>query len=98
MGAGVAGALMANHARFVSPDMLHWTQSGELMIMVILGGAGTLLGPAAGAAVLILLETQLAALTEHWQVILGPLLVLMILFTRGGLSGLLDLLRGRRDG
>ncbi|MDB5569796.1 MAG: transporter permease [Hyphomicrobiales bacterium] len=94
MGAGLAGALMANHARFVSPDMLHWTQSGEFMIMVILGGAGTLLGPALGAAVLIGLETQLAAWTEHWQVILGPLLVLMILFTRGGLSGLLGLLRG----
>ena len=94
MGAGLAGALMANHARFVSPDMLHWTQSGEFMIMVILGGAGTLFGPAAGAAVLIGLETQLAAWTEHWQVILGPLLVLMILFTRGGLSGLVKLLRG----
>ncbi len=94
MGAGLAGALMANHARFVSPDMMHWTQSGEFMIMVILGGAGTLLGPALGAAVLIGLETQLAAFTEHWQVILGPLLVLMILFTRGGLSGLLRLLIG----
>lgn len=98
MGAGLAGALMANHARFVSPDMLHWTQSGEFMIMVILGGAGTLLGPAAGAAVLILLESQLAAFTEHWQVILGPLLVLMILFTRGGLSGLWKLLRGGSNG
>jgi branched-chain amino acid transport system permease protein len=97
MGAGLAGALMANHARFVSPDMLHWTQSGELMIMVILGGAGTLLGPAAGAAVLIGLETQLAAWTEHWQAILGPLLVLMILFTRGGLSGLARLVRGGRN-
>lgn len=97
MGAGLAGALMANHARFVSPDMLHWTQSGELMIMVILGGSGTLLGPAAGAAVLIGLESQLAAWTEHWQLILGPLLVLMILFTRGGLSGLARLLRGGRN-
>ncbi|HEY8579489.1 MAG TPA: branched-chain amino acid ABC transporter permease [Beijerinckiaceae bacterium] len=98
MGAGLAGALMANHARFVSPDMLHWTQSGEFMIMVILGGAGTVFGPAVGAAVLIGLETQLAAITEHWQVVLGPLLVLMILFTRGGLSGLFALLRGgRRD-
>ncbi len=97
MGAGLAGALMANHARFVSPDMLHWTQSGEFMIMVILGGAGTLFGAAAGAAVLIGLETQLAAWTEHWQVILGPLLVLMIIFTRGGLSGLVRLLRGGRN-
>jgi branched-chain amino acid transport system permease protein len=98
MGAGMAGALMANHARFVSPDMLHWTQSGEFMIMVILGGAGTLFGPAAGAAVLIGLESKLAAWTEHWQVILGPLLVLMILFTRGGLSGIAKFLRrGRND-
>jgi branched-chain amino acid transport system permease protein len=98
MGAGLAGALMANHTRYVSPDMLHWIQSGEFMIMVILGGAGTLFGPAAGAAVLIALESQLAAWTEHWQVILGPLLVLMILFARGGLSGLVRLLRGGRDG
>jgi branched-chain amino acid transport system permease protein len=98
MGAGLAGALMANHTRYVSPDMLHWIQSGEFMIMVILGGAGTLFGPAAGAAVLIVLETKLAAWTEHWQVILGPLLVLMILFARGGLSGLVRLLRGGRDG
>ena len=48
MGAGLAGALMANYSRFVSPDMLHWTQSGDLMIMIILGGTGTLLGPALG--------------------------------------------------
>ena len=96
MGCGLAGALMANHARFVSPDMMHWTQSGELMIMVILGGAGTLLGPAAGAAALILLEMQLGALTEHWQIILGPLLVLMILFWKGGLSGLWRQITGAR--
>ncbi|MDH7795962.1 MULTISPECIES: branched-chain amino acid ABC transporter permease [unclassified Beijerinckia] len=98
MGGGLAGALMANHMRYVSPDMLHWTQSGEFMFMVILGGAGTLLGPAFGAAVLIGLETVLAAWTEHWQVILGPILVLAILFTRGGLSGLVRMLRGSRDG
>lgn len=96
MGCGLAGALMANHARFVSPDMMHWTQSGEFMIMVILGGAGTLLGPAAGAAMLILLEMQLGAVTEHWQIILGPLLVLMILFWRGGLSGLWRQMMGTR--
>ena len=79
MGAGLAGALMANFARFVSPDMLHWTHSGELMIMVILGGAGTLFGPALGAAALIGLETVLAGWTEHWQVVLGPILVLIVL-------------------
>jgi branched-chain amino acid transport system permease protein len=82
-GAALAGALFANYARFASPDMLHWTKSGELMMMVILGGAGTFLGPAIGAAVLILLETALAAWTEHWQIVLGPLLVLIVLFGRG---------------
>lgn len=89
MGAGLAGALMANYAKFVSPDMLHWVQSGELMIMVILGGVATLAGPALGAAVLLTLESVLAAWTEHWQVILGPFLVLVVLFWRGGLMGLL---------
>jgi len=98
MGAGLAGALMANHMRFVSPDMMYWKQSGEFMFMVILGGSGTLLGPAFGAAGLIGLETLLAAWTEHWQVILGPLLVLAILFTRGGLSGLVRLIRGANRG
>jgi branched-chain amino acid transport system permease protein len=98
MGAGLAGALMANHMRFVSPDMMHWTQSGEFMFMVILGGSGTLLGPAFGAAGLIGLESLLAAWTEHWQVILGPLLVLAILFTRGGLSGLVRMIRGGSRG
>lgn len=95
MGTGLAGALMANYMRFVSPDMMHWTQSGEFMIMVILGGVGTWLGPAVGAAVLIALETFLAAWTEHWQAILGPLLVLIVLFGRGGVERLLGLLSRR---
>lgn len=98
MGAGLAGALMANYAKFVSPDMMSWMQSGELMIMVILGGVGTLLGPAIGAAVLLILEAALAAWTEHWAAILGPLLVLVVLFWRGGLMGLFAVLKGgRRD-
>ena len=96
MGAGLSGALMTNYARFVSPDMLHWVQSGELMIMVILGGVGTLLGPAIGAVVLLSLESVLAAYTEHWQVILGPFLVLVILFWRGGINGLISRLTGAR--
>lgn len=89
MGAGLAGALMANYLRFVSPDMLHWTKSGELMIMVILGGVGTLLGPLLGAAALVVLETVLTGWTEHWQIVLGPILLLVVLFTQGGLNGLL---------
>lgn len=88
VGAGLAGAMQANYARFASPDMLHWTKSGELMIMVILGGTGTLFGPVMGAAALISLESLLTAYTEHWQLILGPLLVVIILVSRGGLAGL----------
>ncbi|MCA3599809.1 MAG: branched-chain amino acid ABC transporter permease, partial [Methylobacterium sp.] len=80
MGAGLAGALMANYLRFVSPDMLHWTKSGELMIMVILGGVGTLFGPLFGAGALVLLETLLAGWTEHWQIVLGPILLGIVLF------------------
>lgn len=80
LGTGLAGALMANYLRFVSPDMLHWTKSGELMIMVILGGVGTVFGPFFGAGALVLLETGLAGLTEHWQVILGPILLIVVLF------------------
>ncbi len=96
MGAGLAGALQANYARFASPDMLHWTKSGELMMMVILGGAGTLFGPAYGAAALIFLEVNLAQYTERWQIILGPILILIILFFRGGIAGLIDKLAGRK--
>lgn len=96
VGTAIGGALMANLLRFVSPDMLHWTKSGDLMIMVILGGVGTLLGPFFGAGALIALETVLAGWTENWQLYLGPLLLAVVLFTKGGLMGVLSLLRGRR--
>lgn len=89
MGCAAAGALWANYARFVSPDMMHWTKSGELMIMVILGGMGTLLGPVLGSAALVGLEYLLSGLTEHWQFVLGPSLVLIVLFARKGLISLL---------
>ena len=95
-GAGLAGALMANYMRFVSPDMLHWTKSGELMIMVILGGVGSLFGPLFGALALILLETAFTGWTENWQLALGLILLAVVLFTRGGLSGLFKILRGAR--
>jgi branched-chain amino acid transport system permease protein len=94
-GASLAGALMANDLRFVSPDMMHWTKSGELMMMVILGGAGTLAGPILGAAALVLLETTLAAQTENWQLYLGIVLLAIVTLTRGGLAALLRLGGGR---
>ena len=90
IGAGLAGALMANHLRFVSPDMMHWTKSGELMMMVILGGAGTLAGPLLGAAAMVLLESALTAQTENWQLYLGFILLAIVMLTRGGLAALFN--------
>ena len=97
LGAGLAGALMANHLRFVSPDMMHWTKSGELMMMVILGGAGTLAGPLLGAAAMVLLETTLAAQTENWQLYLGCILLAIVMLTRGGLVALFSYRPGTRS-
>jgi branched-chain amino acid transport system permease protein len=94
MGTGLAGALMANQNEFVSPSLMAWSTSGELMVMVILGGMGTLIGPLVGAFLLLSLEEVLAGLTEHWMVILGPLLVFSVLFARGGLYRFLV---GQRD-
>lgn len=87
-GAGLAGALMANLNRFVGPDLLHWTESGQLMVMVILGGIGTLFGPVLGAAALVGLEMTLTSFTEHWMFVLGPLLVVIVLFNKHGIWGL----------
>jgi branched-chain amino acid transport system permease protein len=86
---GTAGALLVNHTEYLTPEFMHWTRSGEIMFMVILGGMGTLAGPVVGAAVLLLLEDLLSGLTVHWQIILGPFLVLVVLFARRGLFGLL---------
>jgi branched-chain amino acid transport system permease protein len=95
MGAGLAGALMANYLRFASPDMMHWTKSGEFMIMVILGGVGSFFGPILGAAGFLVLETFLAGWTENWQLALGVILLIVVLGTKGGIAGLLDRMRGK---
>ncbi|RUS58987.1 branched-chain amino acid ABC transporter permease [Pseudorhodobacter sp. E13] len=96
MGAGLAGALMANFLRFASPDMMHWTKSGEFMIMVILGGVGSFFGPIFGAAAFLTLETFLAGWTEHWQLAMGAILLVVVLGTKGGIAGLLAKLWGAR--
>ena len=88
-GAGLAGALLANQSEFVSPGLMHWTHSGELLVMVILGGMGSLVGPVLGAITLLSLEEILAAHTEHSMVYLGPFLILVVLFAKRGLYGLL---------
>jgi branched-chain amino acid transport system permease protein len=86
--AGLAGALGANLQGYVSPTNLHWTQSGTLLVMVILGGAGTLWGGVAGAVALLLLEEALGAWTEHWEFWTGVVLLGAVLFARRGLVGL----------
>jgi branched-chain amino acid transport system permease protein len=86
---GLAGALLANNTDFVSPAVMFWTRSGDLMVMVILGGMGTLFGPVVGAIVYLVLEEFLSQLTEYWALIMGPLLLLIVLFGRGGIFGLL---------
>ena len=77
---GLAGFLLGNATEFVSPAYMSWQRSGELIIMVIFGGIGTLNGAIIGAAAFLLIEEWLSGLTEHWKVIFGPLLVLVVLF------------------
>ncbi|MDP9932793.1 branched-chain amino acid ABC transporter permease [Variovorax paradoxus] len=91
----IAGFFLANLTGFVSPASLAWTVSGELIVMVVLGGLGTVMGPLVGALSFLLVEEGLKALTEHWLVILGPLIVLMALLLRRGLWGLVA---GREGG
>jgi branched-chain amino acid transport system permease protein len=86
---GLAGALLANHTEFVSPAMMHWTRSGDLIVMVVLGGMGSVFGPLIGAIALLVLEEFLSGITEYWQIILGPMFLLVVLFARGGIDGLL---------
>jgi branched-chain amino acid transport system permease protein len=87
---GLAGFLLGNQAEFVSPAYMHWQRSGELIVMVLLGGTGTLYGPVVGALALLVLEESLSRLTEHWKAILGLLLVLVVLFARGGIAGAIE--------
>jgi branched-chain amino acid transport system permease protein len=90
---GLAGVLLANHTDFISPAMMHWTRSGDLIIMVVLGGMGSVVGPVIGAVALLLLEELLSGITEYWQIILGPMLLAVVLFARGGIDGILASLR-----
>jgi branched-chain amino acid transport system permease protein len=86
---GLAGALLANNTDFVSPAAMYWTRSGDLMVRVILGGMGSIFGPVIGAIVFLVLEELLSQVTEYWALIMGPLLLLIVLFGRGGIMGLL---------
>ena len=87
---GLAGALLANASEFVSPATLSWGRSGELLFMVILGGAGQLYGAIIGALAIVLLEEWLSHLFVYWRLIFGPMLVLSVIFLRDGLAGMPD--------
>jgi branched-chain amino acid transport system permease protein len=84
---GLSGFLLANASEFVSPAYMSWQRSGELIVMVLLGGLGSLNGAIIGTAAYLLTEEWLSAFTEDWKVIFGPVLVLIVLFARGGLIG-----------
>jgi branched-chain amino acid transport system permease protein len=93
---GLAGALYGNHTNYITPSLMTWEQSGDLMFMVILGGMATTSGPVLGAFAFLFGEELLKALLglksqgwiEHWQILMGPLLILSVLFFRRGLAGI----------
>jgi len=103
---GLAGVLLANHTGFISPATMHWTRSGDLIVMVVLGGMASPFGPFIGAVALLVLEEALPMairlvgspllgadaavhVSEYWQIVLGPMFLLVVLFARGGIDGLL---------
>jgi branched-chain amino acid transport system permease protein len=91
---GLAGALLANHTDFINPSVMNWARSGDLMVMAVLGGMGSVLGPVIGAVAFLLLEEVLSRITEYQGLILGPMLLAVALYSRGGIDGLLG--SGRR--
>ena len=93
---GYAGALMGNFTSFISPEMMAWSRSGELMFMVILGGASTTLGPLFGSIVFIVVEEILSSFTIYWHLPFGLMLIAIVLYVRGGLMGLVDMVWGRK--
>jgi branched-chain amino acid transport system permease protein len=94
---GYAGALLGNFTNFISPEMMDWAASGELIFMVILGGTGSLLGPVFGAAAFVILEEWLSGLTLYWHFIFGALLIIVVLFARGGINGIVTYLGNRKQ-
>jgi branched-chain amino acid transport system permease protein len=95
---GLAGVLTANNEEFVSPDLMHWTISGELIFMVVLGGMGTLFGPVSGTLVFLFLSEFLSNITEKWHLIFGPFLILVVLFAHRGIDAIFDWRIFRRGG
>jgi len=87
MMAGLSGILSANFEAFMSPEYLFWTVSGDLIFMVVLGGMGTIFGPIGGTVLFLVIAEILSNITESWHLIFGPLLILVVLYMRGGMEG-----------
>src|SRR5712671_3568884 len=94
--AGLAGGLYAIFNSFISPDAIYWTSSGDILIMTMLGGAGTLIGPAIGAGVFLLLKNVVSSYSEHWLAIIGIIFICCVMFFPGGIWGTLRQIRLRR--
>ena len=94
--AGLAGGLYAIFNGFISADAVYWTASGDILIMTMLGGAGTLIGPAVGAALVLLMKNVVSSYSEHWLAIIGVTFICCVMFFPGGLWGALRTLRWRR--
>ncbi len=86
----VAGMLFGNFAGFISPDIMGWARSGELIFMVIIGGVATFFGPLVGTIVFVMLEEFLSAITVYWHLIFGIMLVALVLYGKGGIHGWLS--------
>ncbi len=95
---GLAGMLLGNFAGFISPDMMSWPRSGELIFMVIIGGVASFFGPLVGTIAFVLLEEFLSAITIYWHLIFGALLVALVLFGKGGIHGWLARLDRKEAG
>jgi branched-chain amino acid transport system permease protein len=94
---GLAGALYAPFAGFANTELLFWLFSGQALIMVIVGGAGTLIGPVIGAAFFLIVQHQLSGLTEAWAIYFGLIFIAFVLFAPEGIWGLAAKLRRRRE-
>ncbi|TRW95427.1 branched-chain amino acid ABC transporter permease [Paracoccus sp. M683] len=92
--ASVAGVMLANQTEFVSPALMNWHRSGELIVMVVLGGIGNLIGAVGGAVIALLLEEWLSRMSEHWPLFFGLFLVIVVLASRDGISGLIRRIGG----
>jgi branched-chain amino acid transport system permease protein len=86
---GLAGALLANHTDFISPAMMHWTRSGDLIVMVVLGGMQAMFGPLIGALTFLVLEEGLSRVTVYSNLILGPFLLVVAISMHGGIDSLI---------